>query len=141
MKGVETLAWLVLAFSDGSDCLLQGSFHGLPQGRTFVREDGCAVQSQQDGGYLVFWSDHRWVAIRIPSGAKSLSYRWGRAVAHVNGDSVNVQQWTVHERLLPWEHFSEMECRWCWTHSASLGAITCSVVREIICIDLTTGGE
>lgn len=39
----------------------------------------------------MFWSDHRWVAIRIPSGAKSVSYRWGRAVAHVNGDSVKVQ--------------------------------------------------
>ena len=91
MTGVETLAWLVLAFSDGSDCLLQGSFHWLPQGRTFVREDGCAVQSQQEGGYLVFWSDHRWVAISIPSGAKSVSYRWGRAVAHVYGDSVKVQ--------------------------------------------------
>ena len=91
MTGVETLAWLVLAFTDGSNCLLQGSFHWLPQGRAFVREDGCAVQSQQEGSYLVFWSDHRWVAIKIPTGARSLSYRWGRAVAFVNGDSVKVQ--------------------------------------------------
>jgi hypothetical protein len=37
------------------------------------------------------WSDARWVAIRIPTGARSLSYRWGRAVAFVNGKSVTVQ--------------------------------------------------
>ncbi len=91
MRVIETFAWLVLAFTDGSECLLQGSFHWLPQGRAFVREDSCAVQSQQEGGYVVFWSDNRWVAIKIPTGARSLSYRWGRAVAFVNGDSVKVQ--------------------------------------------------
>ena len=91
MTVIETCAWLVLAFTDGSECLLQGSFHWLPQGRAFVREDTCAVQSQQEGGYVVFWSDNRWVAIKIPTGARSLSYRWGRAVAFVNGDSVKVQ--------------------------------------------------
>ena len=91
MRLIETCAWLVLAFTDGSECLLQGSFHWLPQGRAFVREDTCAVQSQQEGGYVVFWSDNRWVAIKIPTGARSLSYRWGRAVAFVNGDSVKVQ--------------------------------------------------
>ncbi|HEY6973489.1 MAG TPA: hypothetical protein VI359_04210 [Nitrospiraceae bacterium] len=91
MTGVETLAWLVLAFADGSDCLLQGTFQWLPGGRAFVREDGCAVQSHQEGGYVVFWSENRWVAIKIPTRAKSLSYRWGRAMAFVNGDSVKVQ--------------------------------------------------
>jgi hypothetical protein len=99
MTGVETLAWLVLAFADGSDCLLQGSFHWLPDGRAFVREDGCAVQSQQEGGYVVFWSDNRWVAIKIPKGARSLSYRWGRTVAFVNGDSVKVQHGKVMSEL------------------------------------------
>lgn len=91
MAVIETFVWLVLAFTDGSECLLQGSFHWLPQGRAFVREDSCAVQSQQEGGYVVFWSDNRWVAIKIPTGARSLSYRWGRAVAFVNGDSVKVE--------------------------------------------------
>jgi hypothetical protein len=95
MTGVETLLWLVLAFADGSDCLLQGSFHWLPEGQVFVREDGCSVRSQQEGRHVVFWSNHRWVAVRIPSGAKSLSYRWGRAVAHVNGDSVKVEYGTI----------------------------------------------
>jgi hypothetical protein len=99
MTGVETLAWLVLAFADGSDCLLQGSFHWLPEGRAFVREDGCAVQSHQEGGYVVFWSDNRWVAIKIPKGARSLSYRWGRAVAFVNGDTVKVQHGKVMSEL------------------------------------------
>lgn len=99
MTGVETLAWLVLTFADGSDCLLQGSFHWLPEGRVFVREDGCAVQSQQEGGYVVFWSDNRWVAIKIPTGARSLSYRWGRAAAFVNGDSVKVQHGKIMSEL------------------------------------------
>jgi len=99
MTGVETLLWLVLAFADGSDCLLQGSFHWLPEGQTFVREDGCAVRSQQEGDHVVLWSDHRWVAIKIPTGAKSLSYRWGRAVAHVNGNSVKVHYGTVMNEL------------------------------------------
>ena len=95
MTGVETLVWLVLAFADGSDCLLQGSFHWLPDGGAFVREDGCAVHSQQEGTHVVFWSDNRWVAIKVPTGARSLSYRWGRAVAFVNGASVKVQHGTI----------------------------------------------
>jgi hypothetical protein len=99
MTGVEALAWLVLMFADGSDCLLQGSFHRLPEGRTFVREDGCAVQSQQEGGYVVFWSGNRWVAIKIPTGARSLSYRWGRATAFVNGDTVKIQHGKIMSEL------------------------------------------
>ena len=99
MTVIETCAWLVLAFTDGSECLLQGSFHWLPQGRAFVREDTCAVQSQQEGGYVVFWSDNRWVAIKVPPGARSLSYRWGRAVAFVNGDSVKVQHGKIVSEL------------------------------------------
>lgn len=99
MTGVEALAWLVLAFADGSDCLLQGSFHRLPEGRAFLREDGCAVHSQQEGSHVVFWSDRRWVAIKIPTGARSLSYRWGRAIAFVNGDSVKVQHGTIMSEL------------------------------------------
>ena len=95
MTGVETLAWFVLAFADGSDCLLQGSFHWLQDGRVFAREDGCAVRSQQEGTHVVFWSDNRWVAIKVPTGARSLSYRWGRSVAFVNGDNVKVQHGTI----------------------------------------------
>jgi len=95
MTAVETLVWLVLAFADGSDCLLQGSFHWRSEEQTFVREDGCAIRSQQEGSHVVFWSAHRWVAVKIPRGAKSLSYRWGRAVAHVNGDSVIVQHGSI----------------------------------------------
>src|SRR5512146_128696 len=95
MTGIEVLAWLVLAFADGPDCLLQGSFHWLPDGRTFVREDGCAVHSQQEGKHVVFWSNSRWVAIQIPTGARSLSYRWGRETAFVNGDGVKVQHGAV----------------------------------------------
>lgn len=64
-----------------------------------MREDGCAVQSQQEGGYVVFWSGNRWVAIKIPTGARSLSYRWGRAVAFVNGDSVKVQHGKIMSEL------------------------------------------
>lgn len=91
MTGIEIFAWLVLAFADGPDCLLQASVHLLPEGPAWVREDGCAVHSQQEGSHIVFWSDARWVAIKIPTGARSLSYRWGRAVAFVNGKSVTVQ--------------------------------------------------
>jgi len=91
MTGVEILAWLVLAFADGPDCLLQASLHRLPDGAALVREDGCAVHSQQEGNHVVFWSGSRWVAIKIPDGARSLSYRWGRAVAFVNGKIVAVQ--------------------------------------------------
>ena len=91
MTGIENFAWLVLAFADGPDCLLQASVHWLPEGPAWVREDGCAVHSQQDGSHIVFWSDARWVAIKIPPGARSLSYRWGRAAAFVNGKSVTVQ--------------------------------------------------
>ena len=91
MTGVEVLAWLVLAFADGPDCLLQASLHWLPDGPAWVREDGCAVRSRQEGSHVVLWSDSRWVAIKIPTGARSLSYRWGRAVAFVNGKSVAVQ--------------------------------------------------
>jgi hypothetical protein len=89
--GAEVFAWLVLAFADGPDCLLQTSLRWLPEGPAWVREDGCAVHSQQEGSHIVFWSDSRWVAIKIPTGARSLSYRWGRAVAFVNGKSVTVQ--------------------------------------------------
>lgn len=91
MTGVEGFAWLVLAFAEGPDCLLQASMHRGSDGHVWIREDGCAVHSQQEGSYLVFWSDARWVAIKIPAGARSLSYRWGRAVAFVNGKSVRVQ--------------------------------------------------
>jgi hypothetical protein len=91
MAGVEILAWLVLAFADGPECLVQASLHGLSDEPAWVREDGCAVRSQQEGNHLVIWSDARWVAIKIPAGARSLSYRWGRAVAFVNGKSVTVQ--------------------------------------------------
>lgn len=99
MTGIETLLWLVVAFAEGPDCLLQGSFHWLPDGRTFAREDGCAVHSQEEGSHVVFWSESRWVAIKIPTGARSLSYRWGRAVAFVNGDSVQVQHGTILNAL------------------------------------------
>lgn len=109
MTGVEMLAWLVLAFADRSDCLLQGSFHWLPEGRAFVREDGCAVQSHQEGGYVVFWSDNRWVAIKIPTEARSLSYRWGRAVAFVNGDSVKVQHGKIMSELQRGPSISEQD--------------------------------
>lgn len=91
MTGIEIFAWLVLAFADGPDCLLQASVHWLPGGPAWVREDGCAVHSQQEGSHIVFWSDARWVAIKILPGARSLSYRWGRAAAFVNGKSVTVQ--------------------------------------------------
>lgn len=91
MTGTEIVAWLVLAFADGPDCLLQASIHWLPEGPAWRREDGCAVHSQQEGSHIILWSDARWVAIRIPTGARSLSYRWGRAVAFVNGKSVTVQ--------------------------------------------------
>jgi hypothetical protein len=91
MTGVEVLTWLVLAFADGPECLVQASLHGLPNGPSWVREDGCPVHSQQEGSHIVFWSNARWVAIKIPTGARSLSYRWGRAMAFVNGKSVTVQ--------------------------------------------------
>src|SRR5262245_43170424 len=109
MTVIETFAWLVLAFTDGSECLLQGSFHWLPQGRAFVREDSCGVQSQQEGGYVVFWSNNRWVAIKVPTGARSLSYRWGRAVAFVNGDSVKVQHGKILGELQSRPSMSEHE--------------------------------
>lgn len=91
MTGVEIFAWLVLAFTDGPECLLQASVHRLPEGPAWVREDGCVVHSRQEGNHIVFWSDARWVAIKIPAGARSISYRWGRGVAFVNGKSVLVQ--------------------------------------------------
>lgn len=91
MTGIEVFTWLILAFAEGPDCLLQASVHRLSDGQVWVREDGCAVHSQQEGSYIVFWSDARWVAIKIPAGARSLSYRWGRAVAFVNGKRVTVQ--------------------------------------------------
>ena len=56
MTGIESIAWLVLAFADGPDCLLQASVHWLPEGPAWVREDGCAVHSQQEGSQIVFWS-------------------------------------------------------------------------------------
>jgi hypothetical protein len=99
MTGLETLLWLVVAFAEGPDCLLQGSFHWLPDGRAFVREDGCAVHSHDEGNHVVFWSNNRWVAIKIPTGARSLSYRWGRAMAFVNGDSVKVQHGRIMSEL------------------------------------------
>ena len=99
MTGVEIFAWLVLAFVDGPDCLLQASFRWLPDGPALIRADGCAVRSQQEGSHAVFWSDTRWVVIRIPDGARSLSYRWRRAVAFVNGKSVPVQHGNIAGRL------------------------------------------
>lgn len=95
LTGVEALAWLVLAFADGPDCLVQGSFHWGPEGRVFVREDGCAIQSQQEGAQLVLWSNNRWVMVQVPTGTRSLTYRWGRSVAFANGDSVRVQMGKV----------------------------------------------
>lgn len=89
--GVEILTWLVLAFADGPDCLLQASVQWLPDGPAWVREDGCAVHSQHEGSHVVLWSASRWVAIKIPTGARSLSYRWGRDVAFINGNRVTVQ--------------------------------------------------
>lgn len=91
MTTVEALAWLVLAFADGPACLIQGSFHWLPDGRVFVREDGCAIQSQQEGTHVLFWSNDKWVLIPVPNGARSLTYRWGCPVAFVNGDRVKIQ--------------------------------------------------
>lgn len=90
MTGFETLLWLVLAFADGPDCLVQGSFHWLPEGRVLVREDGCAVRSQQEGRQVLLWSNRMWVMVQLPTGARSFTYRWGRQVAFVNGDSVRV---------------------------------------------------
>ena len=100
MTGVEALAWLVLAFGEGPDCLLQVSFQPLPNGLALVREDGCAVHSLQEGSHVVLWSDTRWVAIKIPAGIRSLSYRWGRAVAFVDGKSVTVQYGSIMGDLL-----------------------------------------
>ena len=91
MTGVEVLTWLVVAFADGPECLVQAALHGSPSGPAWIREDGCPVHSQQEGSHIVFWSNARWVAIKIPTGARSLSYRWGRAMAFVNGKSVTVQ--------------------------------------------------
>ena len=99
MTGVEMFAWLVLAFADGPDCLLHGSLQWLADGPALVREDGCAVRSRQEGNHIVLWSDSRWVAIKIPNGARSLTYRWGRAVAFVNGKSVTVQYGNIAGRL------------------------------------------
>jgi hypothetical protein len=101
MTGVETFAWLVLAFADGPDCLLQASLTWHPEGTALVREDGCAVHSRQEGNHVVFWSDSQWVAIRIPNGARSLSYRWGRTLAFVNGKSVTVQYGTIASKFQP----------------------------------------
>ena len=44
MAGVEILAWLVLAFADGPDCLVQASVQWRPDGPAWVRDDGCAVR-------------------------------------------------------------------------------------------------
>ena len=96
---VEIFAWLVLAFADGPDCLLQ--LHWLPDGAAMLREDGCAVRAQQEGSHVVFWSDSRWVAIRIPNGARSLSYRWGRTMAFVNGKSVTVHYGSIASTFQP----------------------------------------
>ena len=54
MTAVEIFAWLVLAFAEGPDCLLQASLHWLPNGPALVREDGCAVHSQQEGSHSCF---------------------------------------------------------------------------------------
>ena len=95
MTGVDVLAWFVLAFADGPDCLLQASVHRLPEGPAWVREDGCAVHSQQEGSHVVLWSSSRWVAIKLPAGARSLSYRWGSLAAFVNGKRVTIQHGTI----------------------------------------------
>ena len=91
MAGVEILAWLVLAFADGPDCLVQASVQWRPDGPAWVRDDGCAVHSRHEGSHIVIWSAARWVAIKIPTGARSISYRWGRGVAFINGNRVTVQ--------------------------------------------------
>src|SRR5215831_13408470 len=62
-------------------------FHPLAAPRSGLGEGrhlGRPVATR--GGYVVFWSDNRWVTIKIPTGARSLSYRWGRAVAFLNED-------------------------------------------------------
>jgi hypothetical protein len=97
--GVEILAWLVLAFADGPDCLLQASVHWRPDGPAVMREDGCAVHSRHEGSHVLFWSDSRWVVIKIPRDARSLSYRWGRAMAFVNGKSVRIQHGNIGNSL------------------------------------------
>ncbi len=99
MTGAEVLAWLVLAFADGPDCLLQASLQWRDSGPTWVRIDGCAVHSRQEGSHVVLWSASRWVAIKIPTEARSLSYRWGRAIALVNGKRVTVQYGNVGKGL------------------------------------------
>jgi hypothetical protein len=110
--GPEIFAWLVLAFADGPDCLLQASVHWRPDGPAVVREDGCAVHSQHEGSHVLFWSDSRWVVIKIPRGARSLSYRWGRTVAFVNGKSVTIQYGNIGDGLQAgprWRHQDSMD--------------------------------
>lgn len=98
MAGVEILAWLVLAFADGPDCLVQASVQWRPDGPAWVRDDGCAVHSRYEGSHIVIWSVSRWVAIKIPAGARSISYRWGRGVAFINGNRVTVQYGNIGRR-------------------------------------------
>jgi hypothetical protein len=98
-SAVEIFAWFVLAFTDGPDCLLQASVQWLPNGPALVREDGCAVHSQHEGNHVVLWAASRWVAIKIPKGARSLSYRWGRTVAFINGNRVTVQHGNIGKGL------------------------------------------
>ena len=80
MTGIEIFAWLVLAFADGPDCLLQASVHWLPEGPAWVREDGCAVHSQQEGSHIVILvrrsmgrdqNSHRRTVTVLPVGARS----------------------------------------------------------------------
>jgi hypothetical protein len=99
MASVEILAWLVLAFADGPDCLVQASVEWRPDGPAWVRDDGCAVHSRYEGSHIVIWSASRWVAIKIPTGARSISYRWGRGVAFINGNRVRIQSGSIGKAL------------------------------------------
>jgi hypothetical protein len=58
------------------------------------------------------WSASRWVAIKMPTEARSLSYRWGRAVAFVNGKRVTVQYGHIGKELQTspsWRHDNRMD--------------------------------
>ena len=127
MAGVEILAWLVLAFADGPDCLVQASMQWRPDGPAWVRDDGCAVHSRHEGSHIVIWSASRWVAIKIPTGARSISYRWGRGVAFINGNRVRIQSGPIGKALPSspsWRHEDRTDPLDTWRSS------TTAVVRR-----------
>ena len=127
MAGVEILAWLVLAFADGPDCLVQASMQWSPDGPAWVRDDGCAVHSRHEGSHIVIWSASRWVAIKIPTGARSISYRWGRGVAFINGNRVRIQSGPIGKALPSspsWRHEDRTDPLDTWRSS------TTAVVRR-----------